>query len=266
MPTASPAATSPSTSPSPHASGPNSSKSSPDWRSFPDPIALKARIADAGLAIWSAHGGWGGQAILASRIDLGSLDEATRAASVDDLKRSLDWLRDAGGSHLVVHPGGLSDATDRMARREALIRSLHALADHVAGSHLVACVENMPPGVHPGSKMAEIAEIVAEVGRQEIRIALDTGHGNLVATADSETLAAGSLLATTHVHDNNGRSDSHLPPGLGTVDWDAWTRALDDVGYRGPVMLECIRHLREKPASLDETLRERLARLVGRGS
>ena len=41
----------------------------------------------------------------------------------------------------------------------------------------------------------------------------------MTSSAAEETLAAGSLLATTHVHDNNGRQDSHDPPGYGTVDW-----------------------------------------------
>ncbi len=52
---------------------------------------------------------------------------------------------------------------------------------------------------------------------------------------------------TTHVHDNNGRQDSHLPPGHGTIDWLAWGRDLDAIAYTGPIMLECIRHLRQRP-------------------
>jgi hypothetical protein len=40
-----------------------------------------------------------------------------------------------------------------------------------------------------------------------------------------ETRAAASLLKTTHVHDNDGRHDTHLPRGHGTVDWLEWGRA-----------------------------------------
>ena len=58
------------------------------------------------------------------------------------------------------------------------------------------------------------------------------------------------LLATTHVHDNNGRQDSHEPPGHGTIDWSAWGPALDSIGYGGPILLECIRHLRQNPSKL----------------
>jgi sugar phosphate isomerase/epimerase len=97
--------------------------------------------------------------------------------------------------------------------------------------------------------MAELAALLAELKHPQLALALDTGHANLTATAAEETLAAGSLLATTHVHDNNGRQDAHEPPGQGTIDWPAWGRALDVIAYSGPIMLECIRHLRHHPGA-----------------
>ncbi len=105
----------------------------------------------------------------------------------------------------------------------------------------------MPPGVYPGSRMAELAQLLTELNHPKLALALDTGHANLTASPHDETYAAGSLLMTTHVHDNNGRQDSHLPPGHGTIDWLAWGRDLDAIAYTGPIMLECIRHLRQRP-------------------
>ncbi len=219
----------------------------PDWGRFPDPTHIRRGAADHGLSIHSAHGCWGGRTIRARRVDLGATDAIVRRESVDDLKRCADWLDEAGGHCLVVHPGGLSAAEDRGSRRAALARGLLELAEHAEGLRVRICVENMPPGVNPGSRMAELAELLAELNHPRLKLALDTGHANLNASAHEETLAAGSLLATTHVHDNNGRQDSHLPPGHGTIDWPAWGHALDAIGYRGPIMLECIRHLRQYP-------------------
>ena len=107
----------------------------------------------------------------------------------------------------------------------------------------------MPPGVHPGSRMADLADLLGELNHPGLRLALDTGHANLDGGVAAETRAAGLLLATTHVHDNNGRQDTHLPPGHGTVDWTEWGRVLDSIGYAGPIVLECIKHLRENPLS-----------------
>jgi sugar phosphate isomerase/epimerase len=235
----------------------------PDWKSYPDPAVIRARAADHGLAIHSAHGCWGVRSIRASRVDLGSTDPATHAASLGDLKRSVDWLEAAGGSCLVVHPGGLSHPEDAETRGEALTLGLVALADHARGTGVTLCVENMPPGVHPGSRMDDLAALVGRIDRPEVALALDTGHAHISAGAATETHAAGRRLRTTHVHDNDGRQDVHLPPGLGSIDWGDWLRALDAIDYRGPILLECIRHLREVPESLDEALLVRLRRLTG---
>jgi sugar phosphate isomerase/epimerase len=236
----------------------------PDWGRFPDPGLVRRCAADRGLSIHSAHGCWGGRTIHAARVDLGSTQASTHRESVADLKRCVDWLDAAGGTCLVVHPGGLSDPQDWAARRAALADGLRELAEHAGGSGVRVCVENMPPGVHPGSRMADLAALLAELNHPKLALALDTGHANLIATAASETLAAGSLLATTHVHDNNGRQDAHEPPGHGTIDWPAWGRALDAVAYSGPIMLECIRHLRHDPAAYRPEVLRGIAAIAGR--
>ena len=234
----------------------------PNWRALPDPKRLAREVNNAGLAIHSAHGSWGGQAIQATSVDLGSTDLRRQAASIDDVKRCIDWLAEAGGACLIIHPGGLSTPDNLIARRAALAQSLLTLADHTSNTTIVLCVENMPPGVHPGSQMLDLFTLVKELDRPQLALALDTGHANLSSTLSTETENAGSLLRTTHVHDNNGRQDSHLPPGLGTIDWHAWWVSLNQIGYHGPIMLECIRHLRDFPETLTPQFIELLGCLI----
>lgn len=233
----------------------------PHWKALPDPLALRNRLKDTELRIHSAHGCWGGQSIAADRVDLGDPELAGRTASVRDIGRCLDWLAAVGGRFLVVHPGGYSDPALQADRAAALTESLHELGDQAQTLNLVVCVENMPPGVHPGSRMADLAELVARLDHPSVGLALDTGHAHISATPESETIAAGKFLRTTHVHDNNGRQDSHEPPGQGSIDWSNWPDALDAVGYRGPILLECIRKLRDDPERLDDRLLSLLERL-----
>ena len=233
----------------------------PDWRSLPDAATLRHRAADAGLLVHSVHGCWGPRSITANRVDLAQPDAGERAASLADLRRCAEWLAEAGGTCLVVHPGGPSTAEQAEARGERLRDSLITLADHAAGLDVVICVENMPPGVHPGSRMADLHALVAAIGHPALALALDTGHAHLAGTAAGETLAAGSRLRTTHVHDNDGRLDAHLPPGLGSIRWDEWVDSLDAIGYHGPIMLECIRHLRQYPGEITPEFIGRLRRL-----
>src|SRR5262245_39351645 len=108
----------------------------PDWRASPDPLQLRQTLQDQNVTLHSAHGCWGGQSILATRVDLGHPDLETWQQSLDDLRRCLDWLAGAGGTHLVVHPGGLSDPESLLIRRRSLLLGLLALADHAKGTTL----------------------------------------------------------------------------------------------------------------------------------
>ena len=108
----------------------------------------------------------------------------------------------------MVHPGGLSDPAERDARRAALARGLIELAEHAhRGTAVRICVENMPPGVHPGSRMADLAELLRELNHPRLALALDTGHANLTAGAAEETLAAGSAAG------DDPRPRQQRPPG-----------------------------------------------------
>ncbi|WP_435005862.1 sugar phosphate isomerase/epimerase family protein [Tundrisphaera lichenicola] len=235
----------------------------PDWKSQPDPVLVRRRAEEFGLSVHSVHGCWGGRTIRANRVDLGNPDPSTHRASVHDLKLCIDWILLAGGTFLVVHPGGYSAPEDAVERADSLALGLIALADHARGTGVTLCVENMPPGVHPGSRMKDLAALVDQVGRAEVALALDTGHAHISADPATETIAAGKRLGTTHVHDNDGALDAHLPPGLGSLDWGEWVKALDAIDYRGPIVLECIRHLRQFPENIDESFLVRLQRLIG---
>jgi sugar phosphate isomerase/epimerase len=45
-------------------------------------------------------------------------------------------------------------------------------------------------------------------------------------------------VIATHVHDNHRRSDEHLAPYLGRIDWDAALMSMLKIGYEGTYMME----------------------------
>ncbi|MBI3462274.1 MAG: sugar phosphate isomerase/epimerase [Planctomycetes bacterium] len=233
----------------------------PRWSNQPDARGVGRQVREAGLEVWSAHGPWGNETWQAERVDLGSLDPAARQSAIAEVRRTLEWLALAGGSRLVVHPGVLSEPADTTQRRGALLDSLAALAPEAAGHGVFLCVENLPPGCFPGSHMADNAAIVAELTASHVGLCLDTGHANIVADVAGEARVAGRHLRTTHVHDNDGRRDEHLLPGLGTVRWAEFSVVLAEIGYDGVIMLECPRYLREHPEVITDELRDRLAEL-----
>ena len=72
---------------------------------------------------------------------------------------------------------------------------------------------------------------------------------------DAIEVTAGHLLAID-VHDNRGRSDDHLVPFDGVIDWPAALTAVQKVGYDGALTFE----LSPRGSSKEALARARQAR------
>jgi sugar phosphate isomerase/epimerase len=70
-------------------------------------------------------------------------------------------------------------------------------------------------------------------------------------------------LITTHVHDNRGRTDDHLLPFEGTIDWPSALTAVQKVGYEGVLLFEIGAHGPTK-ATLQKLrdVRQRMERML----
>ena len=67
---------------------------------------------------------------------------------------------------------------------------------------------------------------------------MDFGHAHLLGdVADAVETAAEHVIAT-HVHDNRGRSDEHLAPFLGTLNWNMALMTMQKIGYEGTYVME----------------------------
>lgn len=84
-----------------------------------------------------------------------------------------------------------------------------------------------------------ILEIIHIIDMPNLGVCVDTGHANLGDLGPERAIRmAGSLLFTTHLQDNMGKLDDHMPPGMGKIDWKDVFHALKDVGYKRTIMLE----------------------------
>ena len=54
---------------------------------------------------------------------------------------------------------------------------------------------------------------------------------------DAIEACSGHLIAT-HLHDNKGKTDDHLAPGEGAIDWPSTLMSLQKVGYDGTWLFE----------------------------
>ncbi len=160
--------------------------------------------------------------------------------TIETLRRWLDLFVAVGIGAAVLHPGGfqLTDqGCERQKVRELNLRALNALTNHIDGTDLVICLENIPK---TAPEAEDLCAIIQTVGSEQLGICLDTGHLNLTSGRQSAFIhQAGPLLKAMHLADNDGSGDQHLMPyGLGTVRWDEVFCALKEIGYTGLLNFE----------------------------
>ena len=85
----------------------------------------------------------------------------------------------------------------------------------------------------------ELKEYADMIDSRWYGVCLDIGHANLTPDSAVNMIEVlGPRIKALHVHDNDGVSDQHLCPYLGTTDWDAVTAALAKIKYSGTFNLE----------------------------
>jgi len=195
----------------------------------PADLDAMARAAESlGLIAWSAHS-W--QAIPGDRESVG--------AALSEFDDFLGKSARLGVQRVVVHCAGakdqLSDPAVRQQRLDANMACLEPLAGRVAETGASVAIEN-------GASWADwqfVIDMVQRFGHPNVGLNVDTGHANLGDMDPVSAIrAAGPLLITTHMQDNYGQVDDHLPPGLGHIDWPAVVAALREVGYDHMFMVE----------------------------
>ena len=71
-----------------------------------------------------------------------------------------------------------------------------------------------------------------------VGICLDFGHAHIDGDVVEAVETVSEHVIATHLHDNNARSDDHLMPMDGTIDWAGALTAVQKIGYDGPLMFE----------------------------
>ena len=220
---------------------------------------LQQWLAEAGLELHGVHapigesfagGRWG------PPLNIASPDPAVRAKAMDETERALQVARRLPFGVLVTHIGlprsQPAAATDNS--RDAARRSLDELQKLAEPLGVTIALEVIPNELSRAGSLVHFIE--TELEDRSAGLCLDFGHAHMDGDlVDAIETVSGHLL-TTHVHDNRGRTDDHLLPFEGTIDWPAAVTALQKVGYDGTLLFEIAAH-----GSAKETLqRARKAR------
>ncbi|MBZ5541197.1 MAG: sugar phosphate isomerase/epimerase [Acidobacteriia bacterium] len=162
-----------------------------------------------------------------SPLSLCEVERVRRIEAMDEYKRAIDVAELLPFPLLVLHMGG-SRETAEPRKRDAAFSSLEHLMLHARHAGVTLAIENTL------SEMGDPAYLHAfleETRLTGIRLCFDIGHAHLAEGPVEERLEKcftpmREHLATTHIHDNHGEKDEHLPPFAGSLDWAAAAKLL----------------------------------------
>ena len=75
----------------------------------------------------------------------------------------------------------------------------------------------------------------------------DCGHEGCFTPGRRYMPLFGDRLICTHIHDNLGTVDMHVPPFMGSIDWENVMKALADIDYDGNLTFEADNTLKRCP-------------------
>ena len=94
---------------------------------------------------------------------------------------------------------------------------------------------------------AALRQFVTETRLTDLRLCFDAGHAHMEDGVERSYEVMRDLVVTTHLHDNKGQKDEHLPPYEGTIDWPA-ALALLESAPSAPSGLPMVMELKDSGA------------------
>ncbi|MHC4982412.1 MAG: sugar phosphate isomerase/epimerase family protein [Planctomycetota bacterium] len=198
--------------------------------------AFKGLCSDLGLEI----------AALCGDLGRGFRNAEDNPQNVERTKRIMDLAADLGTSVITTHIGVVpADSGDE--NYKVMLAAVREMAEHGASAGVTFAVETGP------EKATTLKRFLDDVDSRGLGVNLDPA--NLVMVADDDPAAAVHTLKDyiVHTHAKDGvrlRSGAggqppqagprfkEMPLGEGGVDWDAYLKALSDVGYDGFLTIE----------------------------
>jgi len=173
--------------------------------------------------------------------DLSSLDEQVRQRGVEYMKRIILAIAEMGGGMIggtvhsywpAVFPEGLENKAPILKQS---LKSMATLAPFAAEHGVMLNVEVINRFEQFLLNTCEEAlAFVEEVGSPSCNILLDTFHMNIEEDSIGGAIrTAGKRLAALHLGEPNRK-----PPGMGRMPWQEIKKALDDIGFTGPLVME----------------------------
>lgn len=178
-------------------------------------------------------------------LSLSSEDEELRLASIGETLAASQILDMVSGGILVVHPS-IPGGEIGGKRTFLFLDSVNRLLDQLPETVRIA-IENTTSASGTASATMGLAQ---SFPAERVGVCIDIGHANVVESPAFALVRTNRRLINVHSSDNLGKSDEHLPPGEGSINWSRIMRTLKGLHYRGPLTIEIRDPLKGKKMDL----------------
>jgi D-psicose/D-tagatose/L-ribulose 3-epimerase len=173
--------------------------------------------------------------------DLIHPDKAIRDNGMTYLRQAIDAAKTLGATNLVgplysaVGRTWQSTPDERSRDTDLLVSQLRSLAEYAGDRGVVLCLEPLNRFETSFINLADQAiDMIDRVDHPACQIMLDTFHMNIEECSLGDAIRrTGKRLAHVHACENDRGA-----PGSGHVPWDDVAKALKNIGYNGPVVIE----------------------------
>jgi sugar phosphate isomerase/epimerase len=162
--------------------------------------------------------------------------KSKRLDMLDEIKRALDISEVIPFRYLIQHLGSFEEEYDER-KVDAAFTSLEEIHLFAKARGVEVLLENTP------NQLASAQRLIYFLGQTHLKLnfCLDVGHANMNEGVASAFSIMKDGIRSTHLHDNNGKEDSHLWPFQsqgGTIDWSETMRLLGSLPEQYPLLLE----------------------------
>lgn len=193
---------------------------------------VKNTALQYGLSVFQTHGPW--------RFPPKDYTEEDRAERFEKFAKAIRGTAYLGSRIFVIHclmPYGAQACDDRDEFIKINADFFEKLAEVAKQYDVEIHIETLPFPKLPINSAQECVDFVKLMNKRTnsdvFRVCLDTGHCNFCGEdpAEAVRIIGKELLGSLHVHDNDGHADQHLLPYCGTINWEAFSDALIEIGY-----------------------------------
>lgn len=156
-----------------------------------------------------------------SDINIASLNERIRRTSLEIVFETLRIAQDMGSLLVVLHPGHRSPLSGKFPKAYEKVhrRSLEEIDKTARRLDVKVALENMPAfPILDGQTVERMFEFLDGT---DLYVTFDVGHLNTVNGEFKHFIDTfGDRIIHVHLHDNDGKRDSHLALGEGNIPWE----------------------------------------------